>query len=58
MGLFFDKLELYIKYPPIRVKDTYMKELEKSQFVSTVMTIAPELNNDRENVCYWNTPGN
>ena len=44
----FNKSELYIQCPYRRVKDTHIKQLEKCECVSSVMTIAPILNIDRE----------
>ena len=41
-------LEFYRQCTPIKVKDTKMKELEKCDCLSSVMTIAPILNIDRE----------
>ena len=43
-----DKLELQRQCTPRRVKDTHMTELEKCEYVSSVMNIAPVLNIDRE----------
>ena len=45
-----DKLELYRQCPPRRLKDTNLAELEKCKCVSSVMTIAPIINIDRENM--------
>ena len=43
-----DKFELYRQCPPRRVKDTKIKDLEKFECVSSVMTIAPVLIIDRK----------
>ena len=43
-----DKLKFYRHCPPIRVNVINMTELEKCDCVSSVMTIAPLLNIDRE----------
>ena len=41
-------MEFYRQCLPRRVKDTHLTELEKCECVSSVMTISPVLNIDRE----------
>ena len=48
IGQIIEKLEWYIQYPPRRAKDTKTKDLEKCDCLSSVMTIEPLLNIDRE----------
>ena len=43
-----DKLELYRQCPPRRLKDTYLKELGKCECLSSLITIVPVLNTERD----------
>ena len=48
IGENIDTLKFYIQCPPRRLKGTHMKESERCKCVSSVMTIAPVLNIDKE----------
>ena len=41
IGKYTNKLELYRKWPPRRVKDTKMSEIKNTLFVRSVMKVTP-----------------
>ena len=48
IGKFIDKQELYRQYPPIKVKDTNISEIENTSCVINVMKVTPVSGIERE----------
>ena len=48
IGKYVNKHELYRQFPPRRVKETNMNEIENSSCVINVMTVTPILEIERE----------